>query len=221
MLLVIARNGRLTNVARLFHDRESLCDILIAIRTFGPLCVLLHLDLRSKVLEITIESSDRKAASIQFVGDSTIVFFQASVDFDGIPFLCMTDIVDRTPNRLVQKNGPTWNRWRRPRMFWAATCPWSSANSQCSIRIESPVSASGQRATSPAAKSSRRSETRHFGVPQVARGNLLQRGTVYADFVNTHGTLQKIQPKRQYLKNNARPYFDASFSLVILMPYSR
>ena len=37
-------------------------------------------------------------------------------------------------------------------MLRAAVCPWRSATTQCSTRMRSPVSRSGQRAMSPAAK---------------------------------------------------------------------
>ena len=52
----------------------------------------------------------------------------------------------------VQKNGTASNRSRRPSMLRAAVCPWRSATTQCSTRMRSPVSRSGQRAMSPAAK---------------------------------------------------------------------
>ena len=40
----------------------------------------------------------------------------------------------------------------RPSMFWAASAPCRCAITQCSIRMRSPDTASGKRATSPAAK---------------------------------------------------------------------
>jgi len=112
----------------------------------------LEYDLRAKAFEIAVNDSDRQFFACAQIRYRAVSRVESPVDFSTVPSFGMPDISDAEVVLLVQKNGTASKISWRPRILRAAVCPWRSATTKCSARIRSPVSRSGQRAISPAAK---------------------------------------------------------------------
>ena len=114
--------------------------------------VCFHLSFRLQVAQVLSDACDSERTPCQSVGESAVLRFEAAADLDFIPVLGVTHVLDRDAELPRQKNGTALNRSRRPSMLRAATCPWRSATTECSMRTSPPEWESGQRAMSPAAK---------------------------------------------------------------------
>ncbi len=53
-----------------------------------------HISFNLQAARVSRDCGNGEGASTLFVGDGTIPRFQVSIDFDGIPFFCVTNILD-------------------------------------------------------------------------------------------------------------------------------
>jgi hypothetical protein len=111
----------------------------------------LELDFCAKPLEIPVNHCDRQLPAAVSIRDRAVSRVKLTIDFSFIPLLSVTDISETEIISFgpEERDGvgtfPSSQHVAR-----AAFCRWRSATTQCSTRIRSPVSRSGQRAMSPA-----------------------------------------------------------------------
>ena len=106
----------------------------------------------SRTREIAEDRGDCKCASRALHAHQAVLASDIAFDNEVVPFLGVADIGDRNVVMLAPEERDRMERLAASEHVDGGQCPCRSATTQCSTRMASPVSRSGQRAMSPAAK---------------------------------------------------------------------